>query len=575
MKVTRNELLALVAIVALAFVLRVRGLGHQLPHWTYLDGYVELVQAQHLRDPQSVKWPDMNLGYYPYLTSAVAAALPDVPASHDEGGVVERALAAAREPWVRIRLASLALSLGAVIGAWALARRFMAPPFALLAAALVATSLVHVTYSSEQRPHGPASGMVALALWALVAWRERGTVRAGLVAALAVTLAVAALQSSFALLVAAGLAWWLRARRESMTRELGLAFGALALLALGIRLAYPFHFDDRAGSAGEYDTGAETMWMGGHALYTERFHARGFGVLWSTFAGFDPWLLALFLLSLATFLAALLRGRVDRSRASSSPAWICLGYAAPFVLVFGIYDMTYDRFVLPLVPLLSLVIAWAASRAWGALPERARGPWAALAVVVITVAPSLGASWHLGTLRDREDTFESAARWLERNAKPGEDRILLLQNIDLPLAYTTESLAALNDSQTLFWTAFQRTLPAELQSSAAFHVARPPRKDEGSEADADYLTPRNLRAQGFRYVVSMPPRRGGVNDAEAVESLKALRKGLQKVATFAPAGEEERRTRAPDFGFGVTESSTVWNLLTIRAFGPRIEIFEL
>ena len=575
MNVTRKELLALVAIVAFAFVLRVRGLCHQLPHWTYLDGYVELVQAQHLRDPQSVKWPDMNLGYYPYLTSAVAAALPDLPASRGEGGVVERALAAAREPWVRIRLASLVLSLGAVVGAWALARRFMSPPFALLAAALVATSLVHVTYSSEQRPHGPASGMVALALWALVAWRERGTVRAGLVAALAVTLAVAALQSGFALLVAAGLAWWLRARRESMTRELGLAFGALALLALGIRLAYPFHFDDRAGSAGEYDTGAETMWMGGHALYTERFHARGFGVLWSTFAGFDPWLLALFLLSLATFLAALLRGRVDRSRASNSPAWICLGYAAPFVLVFGVYDMTYDRFVLPLIPLVAVLVAWAASRTWTALRESARGPRSAVALVALTVAPSLGASWHLGTLRDREDTFESAARWLERNAKPGEDRILLLQNIDLPLAYTTESLAALNDSQTLFWTAFQRTLPAELQSSAAFHVARPPRKDEGSEADADYLTPRNLRAQGFRYVVSMPPRRGGVNDAEAVESLKALRKGLQKVATFAPAGEEERRTRAPDFGFGVTESSTVWNLLTIRAFGPRIEIFEL
>ncbi len=575
MKVTRNELLALVVIVALAFVLRVRGLCHQLPHWTYLDGYVEFVQAKHLRDPQSVQWPDMNLGYYPYLTSAVAAALPDVPASRDEGGGIERALAAAREPWVRIRLASILLSLGAVVGAWALARRFMSPPFALLAAALVATSLVHVTYSSEQRPHGPASGMVALALWALVAWRERGSVRAGLVAAVAVTLAVAALQSSFALLIAAGLAWWLRARRESPTRELGLALGALALLALGIRLAYPFHFDDRAGSAGEYETGAETMWMGGHALYTERFQARGFGVLWNTLAGFDPWWLALFMLSIATFLAALLRGRVDRSRASSSPAWICLGYAAPFVLVFGIYDMTYDRFVLPLVPLLSLMIAWAASRAWGSLRESARGPWAALAVVVITVVPSFGAAWHLGTLREREDTFESAARWLERNAKPGEDRILLLQNIDLPLAYTTESLAALNDSQTLFWTAFQRTLPVELRSSAVFHVARPQRKDEGSEADADYLTPGSLRAQGFRYVVSMPPRRGGMNDAEAVESLKALRKGLQKVATFAPAGEEERRTRAPDFGFGVTESSTVWNLLTIQVFGPRIEIFEL
>ena len=202
-------------------------------------------------------------------------------------------------------------------------------------------------------------------------------------------------------------------------------------------------------------------------------------------------------------------------------------------------------------------------------------PASAVALAPILLAPSLAAAWHLGTLREREDTFESAARWLDRNAKPGSDRILLLQNIDLPLAYSRESLAELNDSQTLFWTKFQRNLPPELQSQAAFHVARPPRQSDEDEADAEYLTPRKLRESGFRYVVSMPPRRGGVNDAEAVEALKALRKGLQKVATFAPAGEDERRARAPDFGFGVTESSTVWNLLSIEAFGPRIEIFEL
>ncbi|MFM7299330.1 MAG: ArnT family glycosyltransferase [Planctomycetota bacterium] len=575
MKTTCKELLALLAIVAFAFVLRVRGLLHQLPHWTYLDGYVELVQAQYLRAPESVQWPDMNLGYYPYLTSAAAAVLPDVDASGGGSDALEAALAAAREPWVRIRLAASLLSLGAVVGAWALARRFVSAPFVLLAAALVATSLVHVTYSSEQRPHGPTSGMVTLALWALVAWRERSNARSGSVAALTVTLAIAALQSSFALLVPAVLAWWLRERRGSVTRELGLGIAGLTILAIGIRLAYPFHFDDRAGAAGEYDTGAETMWMGGHALYTERFHGRGFGVMLNTFLGFDPWLLALAALGALMLGMAISNRRIDRDVEARSAAWIVLGYAVPFVLVFGVYDMTYDRFVLPLVPLLAILAVWAAQRAWNSLGERWRGSASGALLALIVLAPSLAAAWHLGTLREREDTFESAARWLEQNAKPGEDRILLLQNIDLPLAYSRDSLATLNDSQTLFWTSFQRTLPPELHSSESFHIARPPRKSDEEEADAEYLTPRRLRESGFRYVVSMPPRRGGVNDAETVESLKALRKGLQKVATFAPAGEDERRARAPDFGFGVTESSTLWNLLSIRAFGPRIEIFEL
>ncbi|MBM3990773.1 MAG: hypothetical protein FJ298_07160 [Planctomycetes bacterium] len=575
MKTTRKELLALLAIVAFAFVLRVRGLHHQLPHWTYLDGYVELVQAQHLRAPESVKRPDMNLGYYPYLTSSVAAALPDVDASGAGSSALEAALAAAREPWVRIRLAATLLSLGAVVGAWALARRFVSAPFALLAAALVATSLVHVTYSSEQRPHGPASGMVALALWALVVWREKSSARSGIVAALAVTLAIATLQSSLALLVPVAIAGWLRERRGSALRELTLGVASFAILAIGIRLAYPFHFDDRAGTAGEYDTGAETMWMGGHALYTERFHARGLRVMLNTLLGFDPWLLALSALGALMVVIAPARRRVDRDVEMRSAAWICLGYAAPFVLVFGVYDMTYDRFVLPLVPLLAILAVWAAQRAWNVLGERWRGSASGASLALFVLAPPLAAAWHLGTLREREDTFESAARWLEQNAKPGEDRILLLQNIDLPLAYSRESLEQLNDSQTLFWTAFQRTLPAGLRPSEAFHVARPPRRSDEQEADAEYLTPRKLRASGFRYVVSMPPRRGGVNDEALVESLKALRKALPRVATFAPGIDEEKRTRAPDFGFGVTESSTLWNLVSIRAFGPRIEIFEL
>ena len=576
MKSARTSWLFLLAILALAFALRWRGICHQLPQWTYLDGFVELVQTQYLRDPQSVKWPDMNLGYYPYLTSATAAVLPDMAAARGEGGVAEAVLEASREPWVRIRLAAILLSLGAVIGAWGIARRFVSSSFALLAAAIVATSLVHVTFSSEQRPHGPASGMVALALWATLVFRERGTPRSLAIALAALCFAVAALQSSFALLVPLAIAWKLREAPPTERKPLTwTALAGLALLAVTVRLAYPFHFDERSGSAGEYDTGAETVWMGGHALYTERFHARGFGVLAKTFAGFDPLLLALAVGAALLWLVAHLRGRLELSRERTASLWICLGYLLPFVLVFGIYDMTYDRFVLPLVPLLAVTVAWGCERVWNVLPAAARHPLGGLAVAVCVLGFPLWASWRLGTLREREDTFEAAARWIETNADASSDRILLLQNFDLPLLYEPSSLAALNDSYTLYWTAFQRKLPPFEPGTTSYKVARPPRNEEEEQADAEFLTPKRLRELGFRYVVSMPPRRGGVHDAEAVDLLKNLRKGMERVATFAPAGEEERRARTPDFGFGVTESSTLWNLLSIEAFGPRIEIFRL
>jgi hypothetical protein len=86
----------------------------------------------------------------------------------------------------------------------------------------------------------------------------------------------------------------------------------------------------------------------------------------------------------------------------------------------------------------------------------------------------------------------------------------------------------------------------------------------------------------------MLPKRGGIHDEEAVGALKALRREMERVASFAPrdeddGGEREReagarrgkRPQVPDFGFGVTESATAWSVLMSQSAGPRIEIFRL
>lgn len=578
METRRTGWIALALVVALAFVLRWRGVGSQLPQWTHLDGYVELVQQQYLRDPQSVKWPDMNLGYYPYATSALAAALPDVDVRHGEGGITEEMLAAAREPWVRIRLASILLSLGAVVGAFAIARRFVSTPFALLASALVATSLVHATFSAEQRPHGPASGTAALALWALLALRNDGRARSQLVAAAAVALALATLQTGAALLLSWAIAWWFRRERASAGREALLWAAGLALVALAAWLAYPFHFDERAGSAGHYETGDENVWMGGHALYTERLGFRGFSVMWNTFLGFDPWLIVLGGIAALAWGVARFRGQRAGDRERTRDTLVLLGYVLPFVVVFGVYDMTYDRFVLSLVPFVALGIAVGLEALWGQLPGRLRHPAFAAVLAVGALGVPLAATWRMGSVRASADTFEEAARWIEANVDAKSQRVLFLQNIDLPLLYERGALAELNDSRTLYWTAFQRNHPAP--EGSGFRVARPPRAQGGDEpgdeaVDTSFLTPKRLRELGFDFVVALPPKRGGVNDADAVEALRALRKNLERVALFTPAEDEEKRARTLDFGPRVTETSTVWNLFAIRAFGPRIEIFRL
>lgn len=578
METRRSGWLVLAVVVALAFVLRWRGVGSQLPQWTHLDGYVELVQQQYLREPSSVPWPDMNLGYYPYATSAVAAALPDVAASRGEGGATAEWLAAAREPWVRIRLASILLSLLAVVATFGIARRFVATPFALLASALVATSLVHATFSAEQRPHGPASGTAALALWALLALRKDGRARSQLVAAAAVALALATLQTGAALFLSWAIAWWFRRERASAAREVLLWLAGLALVAVVARLAYPFHFDDRAGSAGHYETGDENVWMGGHALYTERLGFRGFSVMWNTFLGFDPWLIVLGGAAAIAWSVARVRGLRASDSERRRDALVVLGYVVPFVAVFGVYDMTYDRFVLSLVPFVALGIVVGLEALWLQLPRGLRHPASAAVLAVVALALPLAATWRMGSVRASADTFDQAARWIEANVDRKSQRVLFLQNIDLPLLYEREALAELNDSRTLYWTAFQRSFPAP--DGTGFRVARPPRtkaseKSDEESVDTSFLTPKRLRELGFDFVVALPPKRGGVNDADAVGALRALRKNLERVALFAPAEDDEKRARTLDFGPRVTEMATVWNLFAIRAFGPRIEIFRL
>lgn len=567
----RTQVAVLLAIVVVGLLVRLRGIGHQLPHWTYLDGYAPLAQMSYLEDPTSIELPDPNLGYYPYLTAAVATCMPNVMTSRDEGGERETELARAREPWVRLRLSSVLLSMLGVVGAWGIARRWMSPRFALFAAALTATSLLHVTYSAEQRPHGPASGTAALAVWALLAFRRDGSWRAAIVAITALGLGIAALQSNFALLVSALLALWLRRESFGWRRALGVILVGLAALAVVVRIAYPFHFDDRAGPAAPFDPGEDAIWLGGHPIFLGRITGRGFGTLANTFFAFDPVLTALVALAAVLALWQLVRVRSNVDAGLRSEVWVCAGYVATFVIVFGMYDATYDRFALPLVPFAAIAAAWALERAWSGLPTPWRsGASGVVALVLVLVFPS-ATVWRLAQQRAGRDTFELAADWLANQQRAAPARVFLLQNFDLPLLYSAESLLELNDSQTLFWTKFQRARDGD--DAPRPFVARAPRS-EGEEQE-DFIHIDWLRRRNFDYVVALPPPRG-VRGSETLDALRKLRKDLELVATFAPTDEvETKRTRGAAPNTSITESGTAMRVWSVERSGPRLELFRV
>lgn len=580
MKSLRAQLVVLALIVAAAFALRFRGLNYQLPQWTYWDGYVLYSQTQFLRGEFKPDGPERTLGYYPYLSSGVAAELPAVQLERasDAG---EATLAAAREPWMRPRLASLLLSLFAVIGAWGIARFFVRPGYALLAAALVATSLLHLTCSTAQRPHGAVSGMVALAVWSALYLRHVGGWKGTLVAAFGTALAISALQSGLATLVVFAIAWFLRKDRTRLARDLAALAVAALVLAVFVRVFYPFHFDGRAGAGAVLESDGRTLTLAGHTIHLSKLTGRGFWILGGSLALFDPVLTLLALVATLRWLVRWPKKKDDAERERRRDVWVCLGYVLPFLLIFGVYDLTFERFALPLIPLLAVAAACAAQALGDRLPQALRNPKFAPALALVVLALPVSAAWKLGSLRKEPDTFELAAAWLRERALPTNDKVLILQNFDLPLPYSSVALRALPPSQSLYWTQAQRALRDVSKDEPGLHVVRQQPAivdDEGEELEpSEPVTRQWLERNGVKYVVALQASRN-LRDPTTLDLIRQLRKAQKRALLISPFGESQLREKGErefDLGFGLTESGTTLQLLRTRTFGPQIEIFEL
>jgi len=61
MKSLRTQLVVLLALVALTFAVRLRGLSYQVPQWTYWDGYVLFDQTAYLRGESTPALPHRTL----------------------------------------------------------------------------------------------------------------------------------------------------------------------------------------------------------------------------------------------------------------------------------------------------------------------------------------------------------------------------------------------------------------------------------------------------------------------------------------------------------------------------------
>jgi Dolichyl-phosphate-mannose-protein mannosyltransferase len=539
----------LALLLVLGLVLRLVGLDHGLPQQTEPDGLVFATQTALIRSGAAHPETEREWGYYPQLVPRIAALLPGTggtPPAQRDGQ-----LAAASRDWHDARLVVALLSLLAIPGTYFLARRFLSSGWSLAAAALADTSTLTLWFAQQARPHAAAAALVLLALVAALRVLERGAWSDVLLAGLAAALALGTLQFGvfalppilLAILLAEGRGWGWRA---------GAVLAVLGLPALAALVFYPLLF------------------FSGHVIYTGLFNGGGFAAIAGALAGYDPWLAAAALGGGGVLLAALARGaRPSRERARA--LLVVLAYALPFLLAIGLYQRTYQRFAIPLVPFLALAAAAGCARIV------LRGALARAALSCALLAPQLALAARLALLRSRPDTVAEAAQWIEARVPPGPERVLFLPTHDLPLpldAQALESNAAMMDSPARPWYRYQRALAPEQRLAPGWKLLAMPLKPAAQEllsADA----PRYLRTLAADWLVVEVYTEG-----RKPLVLDALHPALAEVA--------ERAARiAPEDGGAQDDLPLTWSddeyprwecwalrLFRAQRLGPVIEIWR-
>ena len=421
--------IALLAVLLAALALRSVGIDFGLPVWEEPDAVIAM-HVDKLRagdgsaDP---RWSDQN---YPHLIARLVqpfGSAPPHPVSTEEH------LAAAAHTHLQVRWAVAWLSLLALPGTWLLARRFCGAGGALLATGLMATSLLHFSFSQQGRPHAAAGSLFVLAVVASMRLARRGGTADYLWAGLAAGASLGVLQTGVFVLPALALGHLLRPGVRGARRWLDArALIPLGCLALAVRVFYPFLFGQQLGEDfGAPEVEGQRITMAEHSVLLSDFlDGRGFRVVLESLWNYDPVLLVGFALSLGVLALRRRGGGVrDPGAGRGRELAVALAFALPYLLVVGLFAKTYERFAIPLLPFAAASVGCAFERlAPGAAPgDRSRGDfrghfrgrWPALAGILVLSLPAAACA-KLALLRSRPDTLDQAARWIEANLTPND-----------------------------------------------------------------------------------------------------------------------------------------------------------
>ncbi|HEV7498673.1 MAG TPA: glycosyltransferase family 39 protein, partial [Vicinamibacteria bacterium] len=404
----------LVAILALAFALRLWGISASLPQSYVADEYDFVFAGLRM-----IKGGDLNphWWFHPSLQRYLAVFTY----------AVVFILGAPRGRWVHVsdisvedmlywgRFVGVVAGTLTVLVAYWLGRRVFSRRVGLLGAALLAVFPAAVQHSQYNKPDPVVALLTAASVLVTLLYLEKGGLGHALFCGIAVGLATSAKYNGILVVVPFLLAVVFRLRAQALARP-DLYVG-LAGIFLGFLIGCPFFLTeihllldqvayDISTYAYEGREGAEGVdnWIG-HAQYTSRY---GAGYL-AARAGLVGLALALY--------------RIDAAKA------VFLAFPVIYFGYYGAQRINFRGNLIPVYPFLAVAAAYAAVEAleWLARgiarvrPAQARVlvPLAAVVVLGLLVVPPLRTAVLFDIDATRLDTGTVARQWIDRTMPPG------------------------------------------------------------------------------------------------------------------------------------------------------------
>ncbi len=556
-----NVLRIVVVLFAISFGLRATGVDFLLPCSPEPDDIYAL-QADFLRTNTA----NPEYASYPLMVGELVRDFPEGAAESDD---LASELARAKEQLLRPRWICAFASAAIAPATWWLARGFLGEWWAIVAGLFAATSLLHVDFSQQARPHAPLAAAVALALAAALRARATGRWRDWIFTSAMWFFALGFLQS--AIFVVPTLAVANVAREgERKTSDALRWLAPFAALALAVFVFYPYLVDFGQWARVQ----DEKVQIGAHNFVWNKFNGSGFERLFGGLWHFDPALCAAAIVGAAVGCVELAARRKTMSRA---PLAVVASFAIPYALVFGFYGGSFDRFVMPLIPVIALLAAFGVRAIARALAKpfaaRARAaPIVAIAIAVLALALPSWAAIRLVELRAQADTLDLVARWIEQKLDPATTRLFVNYGAELPLPYSQSALDAdlsvSGNSLRYFWTRQQALRKSPMPNGWDVRSLAKPGESFWTEMQSD---PRAaLASLGVCRVVC-------VRFAEDVHggTVKLLHDSLERFGRREIAMRAIFDPSVPTGSFAYESNRFLADLLLAKCVGPSIEVYEL